>query len=745
MSKQINVALIGNPNTGKTSVFNQLTGLNQKVGNYPGITVEKKEGICKLPQGIKAHILDLPGTYSLNTTSLDESIAVELLLNKNDKDHPDVAIVISDVENLKRNLFLFTQIKDLKIPTILVINMADRMSRKGISLKIEELEEKFDTKIALVSTRKATGIDKLKDLIANYKNLPTNPNVDTTVIAPEYFDKLQKSFPNEELYKLWLVITHDVNFMPIEKTLIKDSTSFETKSKSELKRLQQKETIIRYQFINTILKETYKVDASAAKGLRATMDKILTHKIFGYLIFFVILLTIFQAIYDWSSIPQDFIDETFAAASEWVKNSLPEGAFTNLIAEGILAGIGGIVMFIPQIAFLFLFISLLEESGYMSRVVFLMDRLMRPFGLSGKSVVPLISGMACAIPAIMATRTIENWKERLITILVTPFTTCSARLPIYLIIITLVIPEGRFLGLSYQALTLMLLYLIGFGTAIFAAMVLNKILKIRSRSFFVIEMPEYKFPLLKNVAYTVWEKTKSFVYGAGKIILAMSIILWFLGSNGYSANFKNAEEIVSKRIQNEGLTIFNQSDIEYKLLCYKYALHDSIANNVYRISISTITDSLELKKVELHERATQQEISSYKLENSYIGTIGKAIEPVMKPLGYDWKIGIAVLTSFVAREVFVGTLATIYSVGSDDEVTIKNRMAAEVRADTQKPVFNLASGISLMLFYALAMQCMSTLVIVKRETNTWKWPVLQLVIMSIFAYVIALIAYQLLE
>ena len=408
MSKQINVALIGNPNTGKTSVFNQLTGLKQKVGNYPGITVEKKDGICKLPRGVKAHILDLPGTYSLNTTSLDESVAVELLLNKNDKDHPDVAIVISEVENLKRNLLLFTQIKDLKIPTILVINMADRMTRKGITLDIEQLEKRLDTKIALVSTRQQTGIGRLKELIADYKNLSVTPNLDTTVIAPEYFERLKEAFPNEDLYKLWLVITQDVNFMPIEKTLIKDSTSFATKTKSELKRLQQKETIKRYQFINSILKETYLVDAKAAKGLKATLDKILTHKVFGYVIFFVILLTIFQAIYDWSSYPMDFIDESFASASEWVKNTLPAGMLTNLIAEGILSGIGGIVIFIPQIAFLFLFISLLEESGYMSRVVFLMDRIMRPFGLSGKSVVPLISGTACAIPAVMATRTIEN-------------------------------------------------------------------------------------------------------------------------------------------------------------------------------------------------------------------------------------------------------------------------------------------------------------------------------------------------
>ncbi|WP_149274171.1 ferrous iron transport protein B [Pareuzebyella sediminis] len=745
MSKQINVALIGNPNTGKTSVFNQLTGLNQKVGNYPGITVEKKEGICKLARGVKAHILDLPGTYSLNTTSLDESVAVELLLNKNDKDHPDVAIVISDVENLKRNLLLFTQIKDLKIPVILVINMADRMSRKGISIDITLLEEKLDTKIALVSTRKGTGIDRLKELIADYKNLSTAPNVDTTVIAPEYFDKLRTTFPKQDLYKLWLVITQDVNFMPIEKKLIKDTSSFATKSSSELKRLQQKETILRYQFINGILKETYKVDLTAAKGFRATLDKILTHKVFGYLIFFIILLTIFQAIYDWSSYPMDFIDELFASASEWVKNTLPPGMFTDLLAEGILAGIGGIVIFIPQIAFLFLFISLLEESGYMSRVVFLMDRIMRPFGLSGKSVVPLISGTACAIPAIMATRTIESWKERLITILVTPFTTCSARLPIYLIIIALIIPEGRILGLGYQALTLMMLYLIGFGAAILSAMVLNKVLNIKSRTFFVIEMPNYKLPMLKNVAYTVWEKTKSFVLGAGKIILAISIILWFLGSNGYSEEFNDAEAIVTERVQSEGFSNFNQSAIADDLRSYTQALNDSVSSGVYDISALAINDSLEQKKATLSETALQQEISSYKLENSYIGKLGKGIEPIVKPLGYDWKIGIAVLTSFAAREVFVGTLATIYSVGSDQEETIKHRMAAEVNPETQRPLFNLASGISLLLFYAFAMQCMSTLAIVKRETNSWKWPVSQLVFMSVFAYLIALIAYQILK
>ncbi|MAS69909.1 MAG: ferrous iron transport protein B [Zunongwangia sp.] len=697
--KQINVALIGNPNTGKTSVFNQLTGLNQKVGNYPGITVEKKEGICKLPRGLKAHIIDLPGTYSLNASSLDENVVIELLLNKNDKDFPDVAVVVSDVENLKRNLLLFTQIKDLGIPTILVINMADRMERKGISLDIDILEERLKTKIALVSARKRTGIDKLKELIINSRNISTEPCVNASVIDPDYFGNLRKAFPKQSIYKLWLVITQDVNFGNINRNEIDKTSGFNTKSSSELKRLQQKETIHRYQFINGVLKETLRVDSNAAKDLRSRLDRVLTHKVWGYVIFFAILLLIFQAIYDWSSYPMDLIDSTFASLSEFTKANLPEGVFTSLIAEGIIPGLGGIVIFIPQIAFLFLFISILEETGYMSRVVFLMDRIMRRFGLSGKSVVPLVSGTACAIPAVMATRNIENWKERLITILVVPFTTCSARLPVYLIIIALVIPDETFLGFNLQGLMLMFLYLLGFGTAIFSAWILNGILKIKSKSYFVIEMPNYKVPLLKNIGINVVEKTKSFVFGAGKIILAISIILWVLASYGPGNDFNNAEEIIRSNYTEQNIP----------------------------------TEEIE------------QEIASYKLKHSYIGIMGRGIEPVVAPLGYDWKIGIAIISSFAAREVFVGTLATIYSVGSDEEETIKNRMAAETNPILGGPLFTLASGVSLLLFYAFAMQCMSTLAIVKKETNSWKWPVLQLVIMSVFAYVVALIAFQVLN
>ena len=700
MGKQIKVALIGNPNTGKTSVFNALTGLNQKVGNYPGITVDKKEGICKLSRGVKAHILDLPGTYSLNASSIDENVVIELLLNQKDKDFPDVAIVVADVENLKRNLLLFTQIKDLKIPTILVVNMSDVMVRKGIALDIAELETQLNTKIALVSTRKGTGLQELKTLIEGYKTLPKKQCLDARSIDVDYFERLEKAFPNQEVYKLWLVVTQDVNFGKLARKEL-DVSKFQTKSTSELKRLQQKEAIKRYQFINGVLKKSQVIDRSKAKDLRSKLDRILTHKVWGYVIFLAILMTIFQAIYDWANFPMDLIDTSFASLAEWVKNSFPNGGMlTELLAEGVVSGIGGVVIFIPQIAFLFLFISILEESGYMSRVVFLMDRIMRRFGISGKSVVPLISGTACAIPAVMATRNIENWKERLITILVVPFTTCAARLPVYLIIIALIIPEGTFLGFSYQALTLMSLYLIGFGMAIFSAYILDRVMKKERKSFFVVEMPNYKLPLLKNVLITVIEKTKTFVLEAGKIILAISIILWVMASFGPGEKFNNAESIVTQ-------------------------------NNI------------DIPKGELDDK-----IAAYRLEHSYIGIVGKTIEPVIRPLGYDWKIGIGLVASFAAREVFVGTLATIYSVGSaseDESIdTIKTKMANERYSDGRK-VFTLASGISLLLFYAFAMQCMSTLAIVKRETKSWKWPMVQLVGMSIIAYIFALIAFQILN
>ncbi len=704
MKESIRVALVGNPNVGKTSVFNALTGLNQKVGNYPGITVEKKIGHCKLPSGQKAEIIDLPGTYSLNANSMDERVAVNILLNKNDALYPDVIAVICDIENLKQNLLIFTQIKDLNVPTILVINMADQMKKKGITLDIPQLEKELKTRVILVSTRTNTGLNELKQAIVDYEKISTYSCLNINKLDSEYFNRLATLFPKENTYKLWLIISHNTNviehFKEVDLSGVKS-----TKSESEIKRMKQKETIIRYQYLNEILKKTYSIDLAKAESLRAKLDRILIHNFWGYVIFAGILLLVFQAVYDWSSYPMDQIDQGFKFLENWAENHLPAGALTDLISKGIIPGIGGIVIFIPQIAILFFFISLLEESGYMSRVVFLMDNLMKRFGLNGKSVVPLISGAACAIPAVMIARNIESWKERLITILVTPFITCSARLPVYLIIIALVIPDGEWLFFSYKALTLFALYVLGFVAALLSAFVLDKILKIsKNKSFFIAEMPNYKIPLWRNVGIMVFEKTTSFVFGAGKIILAISVILWFLASHGMGEKYNNIETEATR------LAVENQWEKSEK----------------------------------------EHFIESQQLEYSYLGYIGKAIEPVFKPLGYDWKISIGVLSSFAAREVFISTLSSIYSLGGDldteeeeGERTILAKLRSEMRPDGT-PVYTFATGISLLLFYAFAMQCLSTIAIVRKETNSWKWTAVQWCFMTGLAYLSAMLAYHLL-
>ena len=703
MSKNdIKVALIGNPNTGKTSLFNQLTGLNQKVGNYPGITVDKKDGVSKLSATQNAIITDLPGTYSINPTSLDESIVLKTLLKKDIKESPDVILVVADVENLKRNLLLFSQIKDLEIPTVLAINMVDQMNRKGITIDLSLLKKELNTEVVLISARKNEGINDVKAAIIRcHVAAKASPLCGINhQIDPDYFQKLKEISPNYSLYELWLMVTQG-NYPASISSEEKQKLLAFKKDISKIKRYQHKETIYRYQEINKILKKTYIVDKTKATDLRSTLDKVFTHKFFGYFFFVSLLLVIFQSVFDWASVPMDFIDATFAKIADFAKGSLPPGVLTDLLIEGIIPGIGGVIIFIPQIAILFLFISILEETGYMSRVVFLMDKIMRRFGMNGKSVIPLISGTACAIPAIMATRTISSWKERLITILVVPFTTCSARLPIYAILISLIIPSKKILGfLNLQGLVLLSLYALGFATSILAAYILQKTLKIKTKSFFVVEMPNYKLPSIKNVFYEVLEKTKSFVLEAGKIILALSIVLWFLASNG-PASFDNAEKNTIENVANQNLT------------------------------------DLEL----------QQKIASVKLEKSYIGILGKTIEPAIRPLGYDWKIGIALITSFAAREVFVGTLATIYSVEAGDEntSTIKEKMRSEVNLETGEKRFNFPVGMSLMVFYAFAMQCMATLAIVKRETNSWKWPLVQLFGMGLLAYLSSFITYQILS
>lgn len=703
MSKnEIKVALIGNPNVGKTSIFNLLTGMNQHVGNYPGVTVDKKVGFCKLSQIINARIYDLPGTYSTNPNSMDEKVAVSCLLDRDDIDFPDVVVVVADVENLKQNLYLFTQIKDFGIPTILAINMADRMKPRGITVDIPALEAALHTRIALVSTRQKTGIEELKELIINYKKLSLETLVDIARIDPPFFSSLKEKFPNEELGKLWMVISQ--NFEVVGALRKMEIQKENIKTEAEIKRMQQRETILRYQVINNALKDTYKV---TAVGTRALLDKILLHKVWGYVIFMAILLLIFQVIFYVSEYPKGWIESALGWVGEWLSGILPEGSLTSLLVDGVIPGLTAVVSFVPQIALLFFFISLLEESGYMSRVVFLMDRIMRPFGLNGKGTIPLISGAACAIPAVMATRTIESWRERLIAILVTPFITCSARLPIYLIIIKLVIPQGNYFFFDNQAVALFALYMLGVFMAIFSAWLLSKflVLKHTIKTHFIIEMPTYKVPLARNVLLTVYEKSKAFVVNAGKIIFFITVLIWFLQTHGLSEKYRNAETHTEQMAAQYG---WDEDQKEHYLL-------------------------------------------SYRTENSLLGNMGKFVEPVFRPLGYDWKISIAVLGSFAARETFLSTLATIYSLGEVDveegeaeQRTVITRLQEEMRPDGT-PMFNLATGVSILLFFASAMQCISTFAIVRKETNSWKWAIIQWLFMTGFAYLSAFAAYQILS
>jgi ferrous iron transport protein B len=704
----LKVALVGNPNTGKSTLFNLLTGLNQKVGNFPGITVDKKTGFCKLSSGVSAEIIDLPGTYSLYPKSKDESIVFQVLADKTNPSHPDIIILVADATNLRRNLLLFSQVADLGIPMLLVLNMADLAKREGISVNVDKLATRLGVQVVTISARKLSGIDTLKKAMAHTTLIATqNTTIDARNYAPAAVDAIKEKLGNvNDYYALQVLHQHEtLTFLSPQQQ--KEIETIEVAHSFDSVKLQGEETVARYRQLSKILNEVV-VDLGAEKKFVLTdkIDRILTHRLWGFLIFFFILFFIFNAIFSWSSVPMDLIEGSFAWLGSWGHENLPAGVLTDLLLDGVIAGLGGIVIFIPQIAILFALISILEDTGYMARVTFLMDKIMRRFGLSGKSVVPLIGGIACAVPSIMSARNIENWKDRIITIMVTPLVSCSARLPVYALLISLVVPNENIWGIfNMQGLALMAMYLISILAAILVAWVFKFLIKARERSYFIMELPVYRMPRWKNVLLTMYEKSKTFVFEAGKVIIAISIVLWVMSTYGPAGRYEAIE-------------------------------------NKYAAIEATSTDSVQLASLE-------RDKSAEKLENSYAGILGKTIEPVIKPLGYDWKIGIALITSFAAREAFVGTMATIYSVESADgeqgELRLRDKIAASKDPETGLPVFTFATAMSLMLFYAFAMQCMSTVAIVYRETKSWKWPVIQLVYMTVMAYVAALIAYQLLS
>ncbi|HEX8350546.1 MAG TPA: ferrous iron transport protein B [Hymenobacter sp.] len=694
------IALVGNPNSGKSSLFNQLTGLNQKVGNFPGVTVDRKSGVSQLTPQHRAEIIDLPGTYSLYPKSLDEKVITDLLYDRTSAQYPDFVVVTADASNLRRNLLLFTQLADLGLPAVLALNMMDVAEQHGVRIDTAQLQQELGVPIIPMNARKGIGVAALKIVMAQTLDAPS---ISFYQPDEELLPMIRQIRYYFNLHNDYLALHYAHQFRHISFLSADDRAYIQELTEQydfQATPRQAQETIDRYARINDILLNCVSVTRTERNEPYSNrIDRVLTHKIWGYLIFFGILFMLFQAVFAWASYPMELIDQGVTWINTLIQTNF-HGPLISLLTEGVLAGLGGVLIFIPQIALLFAFIAVLEETGYMARVTFMMDRIMRKFGLNGKSVVPLISGMACAVPAIMSARTIENWKDRIITIFVTPLMSCSARIPVYTVLIALVVPNEKVLGFfNLQGVILMGLYLLGFFAAIFSALALKVLLRGKERSYFIMEFPVYRWPRWKNVGITIVEKVKTFVFQAGKVIVAISVILWVLASYGPGNVLEQAEANARAKAATQHLT----------------------------------------------PAETDNYIASEKLENSYAGLFGRTLEPAIRPLGFDWKIGIALITSFAAREVFVGTISTIYSVGQDADMrTVQQKLAAE-KDDQGQPFFTPVRAFSLLVFYVFAMQCMSTLAVVYRETKGWKWPILQLLYMTGLAYVASLTVYQLLK
>lgn len=708
VAKNLQIALVGNPNSGKTSLFNALTGLHQKVGNFPGVTVDKKTGEALLRHNEKASIIDLPGTYSLYPRRADEWVAYTVLMRMDKTIIPDMVLLVVDASNLKRNLLFCSQLIDLQYPVVIALTMMDIATRKGIEIDLHGLARDLGVPIVPVNPRKDKGIDELKKVLSDMAQQRTlsaaRDFIHAKDLAPAAITQLQRTFPHLGHYEsIHYLINHENFPLTDEQQVLVEKA--ETDNAFNPTKTQAEEILKRYGQIQTLMKKNVRVpDPLQQKLFTEKLDKIFLHRIWGYVILLFVLLLLFQSIFWIAQYPMDGIDWLFSKLTTYASAALPSAWWSNLLVNGLLAGLGGIVIFVPQIMILFAMTTILEDTGYMARISFLSDKLMRKVGLNGKSVMPMISGFACAVPAIMSTRNIENRKERLLTIMITPLMSCSARLPVYTILVGIMIPDNRLLlgFISVKGLIMMSMYLLGIVMALIVSYVMQFWIKIKEKSYFILELPIYRGPRWKNVGITMLEKAKIFIKDAGRVIIVISMILWFLSSYGPSKRMDAVEK-----------------------------------NYAAAIAATPISDSTAREEITL-------KYGTEKLQNSYAGILGKTIEPVIRPLGFDWKIGIALITSFAAREVFVGTMATLYSVESDNESTLQQKMKNAVRDDGTK-VYTVPTAVSLMIFYVLAMQCMSTLAIVKRETKSWKWPIIQFTYMTLLAYVCSFIAYQLLK
>ncbi len=703
MNQQLHIALVGNPNSGKSSLFNALTGLNQKVGNFPGVTVDKKTGSSKISESLKVKFIDLPGTYSLYPKRDDEWVTYKVLLDQDPHLHADIILVVADASNLKRNLLFCSQIIDLDKPVVIALTMLDVANKNNTKINVAELQRELGVLIVPVNPRKNKGIIELKKAIYQTTRALHKKSeklfIGTDPLAEPAVKEIQAMMPGMSNYHAIHYLINHENFSLGEKVQ-SEIEAIEERNNFNHTKIQAQEILQRYAKIKSIIKSSVvEIDPLQKELMTKKLDDILLHRTWGYVILLTVLFLLFQSIFVLAQFPMNGIEWTFAELGGWLTNILPAGWLTDLFVNGVLAGLSGIIVFVPQIMILFGLITLLEDTGYMARISFLTDRVMRKAGLNGKSIMPMISGLACAVPAIMSARNIENKKERLLTIMVTPLMSCSARLPVYTVLIALVIPNKHYLGfIGLQGLVMMGMYFMGTFMAFASAYVMKWFIRSKEKSYFILELPGYRNPRWKNIFTTMIERARIFVVEAGKVIMVISLLLWVLSTYG--------------------------PPIKMHAVSQKYEVLEKQQPSMAK----------ELKKT----RGTEL------LQNSYAGILGQGIEPVIRPLGFDWKIGIALITSFAAREVFVGTMATLYSVGEDNgenNATLRQKMSSATWPDGRK-VYSLAAGLSLLIFYVLAMQCMSTLAIVKRETRTWKWPIIMLVYMTGLAYIMSLITYQ---
>ncbi len=720
----IRVALVGNPNTGKSTLFTALAGVRQRVGNYPGVTVEKKTGHLN-HDGQAFELIDLPGTYSLAPRSPDEMVTVDVLLGRRDNaTTPDVVLSIIDASNLERNLYLVSQVLSLGLPTVVALNMVDLAKDRGVTIDIDALSQRLGVPVVPVQANRRVGIDKLLSAIAataghattaSHNPFPAVFNERAAEIGQWIQAESGKELPHFLVERLLLD-----NDGYLESELLNGaSDEGATKLRTARESLAAAgfptpavEAIARYDWVARTLDGVAQRPTDHQPTVSDRIDVVLTHKIWGTLIFIATMAILFSAIFSWALPLMDYVDGFVGSLAEAVESRMTEGALRSLVVDGVIGGVGAVVIFLPQILILFLFIAILEDCGYMARAAFLMDRLMAGVGLSGKSFIPLLSSFACAIPGIMATRVIENRRDRFTTILVAPLMSCSARLPVYAILIGAFVPATTYLGgiVGLQGLVLLAMYAVGVLVAIAVAWLLKRSLLKGPTPPFVLELPSYKVPSIRTVLWRVTERGWAFLARAGTVIFAVTIVIWAL------AYYPRSEDQVAANIA---------------------AQRAAVANDPQALAEFDDPEHLEQVAASLHQRY------------SFLGRAGQWIEPVVRPLGWDWRIGAAAIASFPAREVVMGVLGVIYQLGPDVDVGAEedqNRLQDRLRAakwdDTGKPVYNLPVALSIMVFFALCAQCAATLAVIQRETNSWRWPAFAFVYMTALAYVGALLTYQ---